>query len=155
MPSNLVPRGRPSHRGAAINGKRKQPASDTNDVFGMNATMSSLSQGMQPQQTDQDQLQPDGHDQQQQLHQQLPLEQQCLGHSQGCGAQSQGASAVWTADLGRVVAWCFNVLVEKHLLAELQVGCGNCNQCCCCACGWSVGKMQCETSSHILRTCLD
>ncbi|KAL0040120.1 hypothetical protein WJX79_007435 [Trebouxia sp. C0005] len=36
-------------------------------------------------------------------------------------SKSQEASAVWTADLGRVVAWCFSTLVEKHLLAELKV----------------------------------
>jgi len=30
-----------------------------------------------------------------------------------------------------VVAWCFSTLVEKHLLAELKVGCCCSNQCCC------------------------
>jgi hypothetical protein len=147
VPSNLIPRVSPAQRAATINGKRKQPASDTNNVFGMSDTMDNLPQGMQPQQIDQHQLQPDGHDQQQQLDQQLPtqepqqlpLQQQCLGHGQGSGIQSQGASAAWTADLGRVVAWCFSKLVEKHLLAELQVGCCCNNQCCCCClCMFSV-----------------
>ena len=129
---------------------------------------------MHPPQTDQQQLQPDGHDQQQQLHQQLltqqpqqlpqqpdghdqqqqlhrqlsmqepqqlPLQQQCLGRGQGSGEQSQAASAGWTADLGKVVAWCFSALVQQHLLAELQVGycCGN-QRCSCCLWIFSVWK---------------
>lgn len=143
VPGNLIPKDSPSQRSATTNGQRKQPASDINNVFGMSDTVDILPQHIQPQQTDQHQLQPDGHDQRQQLHQQiptqqpqqLPLQQQCLRHGEGSGVESQAASAGWTADLGRVVAWCFSTLVEKHLLAELQVGCCCSNQCCSC-CLW-------------------
>ncbi len=141
VPSSLIPRDSTSQRAATINGKRKQPASDTNNAFAMSHTVNSSPQGMRPRQTDQPQLQHDGHDQQQQLHQQpstqdpqqLPLQQQCQEHGHGSGVQSQEASAVWIADLGRVVAWCFSALVEKHLLAELQVGC-----CCTILCWQSI-----------------
>lgn len=74
------------------------------------------------------------HDQHQQLPQQLsnqepqpsPLQQH--RHSQGSGelelgdtVPALGPASVWGHELARVVAWCFSQVVEKHLLAELQV----------------------------------
>lgn len=80
------------------------------------------------------------HDQQvlQQLPQQLPkqepqpgpLQQHQHRHSQGNDVSEMeldttvpalGPASVWGRELDRVVAWCFSQVVEKHLLAELQV----------------------------------
>ncbi len=42
----------------------------------------------------------------------------------------QGSEAMWIAELDRVIAWCQRMVVEKHLLAELQVSPTGCIMAC-------------------------
>ena len=137
---NTIPVVSPISHSVSTTGKRKQPDSDLSEARSFKVDISSSADGMlsktEPEQASQPQSAHAEHDQHQQLPQQLPkqepqlgsLHQQQLSYSPGSDelkldetVLSQEPASVWGAELDRVVAWCFSQVVEKHLLAELQV----------------------------------
>ena len=133
VPNTILAASSVSHS-VSTTGKRKQPDSDPSEARGSNSGSADVMlSDTEPKQASWPQSQHAEHDQQ--LPQQLPKQEpqpnplQQHRHSQGsCELElgdtvpSQGSASVWGHELGRVVAWCFSQVVEKHLLAELQVG---------------------------------